>query len=130
LPPFLTQDKFGEILLAGHRIPLYTIVRLTKAGRSVAELVAELPTLSRVQVEQVLAFCQANQADVEAYAAGIELALARQAAAPAGPGLLKIRHLQAQLQQAEQEHAGDPNWVRLSIQDKLHRAGLLDTAGA
>jgi uncharacterized protein (DUF433 family) len=121
LPAFLTQDAFGEIRLTGHRVPLYTIMRLRLEGRSAEQIAEELPTLSLAQVQQVLAFCQANQAEVDEYVEAVRADIERQAQAPPGPGVLRIRRLLQLVHAEDQKHQGDPSWEGLSVIDELRR---------
>jgi uncharacterized protein (DUF433 family) len=80
LPDFLTQDRFGEITLTGHRVPLYTIQRLTREGLTPEQIVAQIPTLELELVERVLAFCRENQAELDRYFEETKAEIARQAA--------------------------------------------------
>jgi uncharacterized protein (DUF433 family) len=94
LPDFLTNSPDGEIRLTGHRIGLYTIMRLHNEGLSAEQIVEELPSLSLAHVAKVLAFCRENQAEVDRYVADYRAELDRQEAAhPPSPALLRIRQL-------------------------------------
>jgi uncharacterized protein (DUF433 family) len=121
LPAFLTQDPFGEIHLTGHRIPLYTIVRLQREGLSAEQIAERLPTLSLHQVQEVLSFCRSNRVEVDAYADSVRDKIERQASAPPGPGILRTRRLLQLVQEADEKHRGDPSWESLSAIDKLRR---------
>jgi uncharacterized protein (DUF433 family) len=92
LPDFLTRLPDGEILLTGHRIGLYTVVRCAKEGQSAEQIAAEFPTLRLALVQQVLTFVQANQAEVDAYFEAVRAEIERQAAAPQpGPDAAELR---------------------------------------
>jgi len=67
LPEFLTQDRYGEITLTGHRVPLYTIQRLTREGLTPEQIVEQIPTLELDLVQRVLAFCRAHPAETDQY---------------------------------------------------------------
>jgi len=65
LPSFLTRWDDGEIVLTGHRIGLYTIVRdHLEHAMSAAEIQDYYPTLEPGLVEQVLAFYRERQPEV------------------------------------------------------------------
>jgi uncharacterized protein (DUF433 family) len=119
LPTFLTRDPFGEIHLTGHRIPLYTIVRLQREGLSAQQIADQLPTLSLHQVQEVLSFCRSNRAEVDAYSDSVRDEIERQANAPPGPGAVRTRRLLQLVQEADEKHRGDPSWESLSAIDKL-----------
>ena len=80
LPDFLTADKYGEINLTGHRVPLYTIQRLTREGLTPGQIVAQIPTLSLEKVERVLAFCREHQEETDRYFEETKAEIARQEA--------------------------------------------------
>ena len=111
LPEFLTRDADGEIRLSGHRIGLYTVARLHQEGRSALQIADELPSIPRALLHQVLAFCAANQAEVDAYTQEYSANLHRQACAAPGPGIVKMRQQMERLRQAEARHAADPDWL-------------------
>jgi uncharacterized protein (DUF433 family) len=121
LPEFLTRDADGEIRLTGHRIGLYTVARLRQEGRSAQQIAEELPSIPRALLDQVLAFCAANQAEVDAYVAVYRAELERQASSAPGRGVVKMREQMERLRQADARHAADPNWSALSVTEKLHR---------
>jgi uncharacterized protein (DUF433 family) len=121
LPEFLTRDTDGEIRLTGHRIGLYTVARLHREGRSAQQIAEELPSIPPTLLDQVLGFCAANQAEVDAYVAGYRADLERLASAAPGPGVGKMRQQMEQLRQADARHAADPGWSALSVAEKLHR---------
>src|SRR5262249_55278819 len=93
LPAFLIDHPDGEIRLTGHRIGLYTMVREYQEGHSVEQIAEEYPSLPLELVRQVIAFYLANRSEVDAYVEACRAELARQAAAPPGPGVIKIREL-------------------------------------
>ncbi|HEY7313732.1 MAG TPA: DUF433 domain-containing protein [Gemmataceae bacterium] len=68
LPDFLTRDADDEIRLTGHRIGLYTVVRLYREGTTAEQIAEELESLGRALVYKVLAFYLENQVEVDAYA--------------------------------------------------------------
>jgi uncharacterized protein (DUF433 family) len=104
LPEFLTRNTYGEIRLTGHRIGLYSVIRVLKEGQTPEEIHETFPTLSVELIRRVLDFYYENQAEVDAYVADVATELARQEAAhPPGPGLLKIRRLLE-----ERRRAGTP----------------------
>jgi uncharacterized protein (DUF433 family) len=92
LPDFLKRDRYGEITLTGHRVPLYTIQRLTREGFSPEQIVAQIPTLELELVERVLAFCRAHPDEMEQYFAETRAEIERQAALPRqGPTTEELR---------------------------------------
>jgi uncharacterized protein (DUF433 family) len=95
LPDFLTQDPLGEITLKGHRIGLYTVVRLHQARASREQIAEQLPTLPLELIDRVLAFYRENQEEVNAYTARCAAEIERQATLPPGPGVLKVRQRMA-----------------------------------
>jgi uncharacterized protein (DUF433 family) len=121
LPAFLTRDVDDEIRLTGHRIGLYTVVREYKEGRSAEQIAAEYPSLPLELVRQVIAFYLDNRSEVDAYVAAYRADLERQAAAPPGPGVLRIRQLMEKIQQGDQKYGRDPSWSSLSAMEKLRR---------
>lgn len=76
LPDFLTRAD-GEIRLMGRRIGLYTVVRLYREGNT-AEQIAEEMELEPALVNKVLAFCQENRGEVDAYVDAYRAELERQ----------------------------------------------------
>lgn len=119
LPDFLTRHPYGEIRITGHRIDLYTVMRLHQEGLSAERIAEELPTLSVEQVQKVLAFARANREEVEAYVEACRAEIERQESLPPGPGLLKIRAFLEMIRQANEERKGDSEWERLSVVEKL-----------
>jgi uncharacterized protein (DUF433 family) len=121
LPEFLVEDKFREIRLKGHRIGLYTVVREYKEGRSAEQIAEQYPSLPLDLVRKTIAFALENRAEVDAYYEEYKAELERQAAAPPGPGVLRIRRLAELLQEADARHASDPEWARLGLAEKVRR---------
>jgi uncharacterized protein (DUF433 family) len=121
LPAFLIDHPDGEIRLTGHRIGLYTIVRDYQEGRSAEEIVKEYPTLPVDLIREVIAFYMNNRSEVDAYIDACERELERQAAAPPGPGTVRIRELMSRIQEADRKHGDDLNWSSLSPLEKLFR---------
>src|SRR5436190_957289 len=78
LPDFLSEVSPGEIRLTGHRIGLYSIIRMRREGLSAEEMVEEMPSLELEQVRKVLAFHDANRAEVDAYGDAYQAELDRQ----------------------------------------------------
>jgi uncharacterized protein (DUF433 family) len=78
LPDFLTHDADDEIRLTGHRIGLYTVVRLYREGKTAEEIAEELPSLSLALVYKTLAFYLENRAEVDAYVDAYRAELERQ----------------------------------------------------
>jgi uncharacterized protein (DUF433 family) len=81
LPEFLTEARYGEILLTGHRIGLYHVVSYYQEGETVDQLVCRYPTLPRELVEKVIAFYLENKPEVDAYVAREQAEIDRQRAA-------------------------------------------------
>jgi uncharacterized protein (DUF433 family) len=123
LPDFLTLDPDGEIRLTGHRIGLFTILRLHFEGHSPGQIAEELPTVTQELIRQVLDFYRQNKAQTDAYFADYQAELDRQASAPLGPGALKVRKLMTLIRQADAQHIGDAEWAKLSQTEKLKRIG-------
>jgi uncharacterized protein (DUF433 family) len=84
LPDFLTEWPHGEIVLTGHRVGLYHIVKYYNEGYSPEMLHEQFPTVPLERIEKVLAFYQQNQAEVDAYVAERRAEIERQAALPQG----------------------------------------------
>lgn len=78
LPDFLTRDADGEIRLAGHRIGLYTLVRMYREGNSAEQIAEELESLGLALVYKTLAFYLENRTEVDAYADAYRAELERQ----------------------------------------------------
>ena len=67
LPDFLYTTADGEILLRGHRIGLFHVVRLYSEGHSPEMLVCQYPTLSLALVHKVIAFYLEHRDEVDPY---------------------------------------------------------------
>ena len=81
LPDFLVEWPHNEIVVKGHRIGLYHVVRRYKDGMAVAQIAQWYPSLEQELVQKVIDFYHANQAEVDAYVAEEEDAMDRQRAA-------------------------------------------------
>ena len=66
LPEFLTRLD-GEVRLTGHRINLFSVVRLYQEGFSAEALSARFPTVSLAKIHKIIAFYLENQAAVDEY---------------------------------------------------------------
>jgi len=93
LPDFLSQNQFGEIFLTGHRIGLYTIIRCYQTGFTREKIAEEYPSLPLVLIDNVLAFYQNNQIEVDTYVNACAAEIERQASLPPGTGVRKVRQL-------------------------------------
>jgi uncharacterized protein (DUF433 family) len=94
LPPFLTNETYGEIRITGHRIGLFTIIRDYKEGATAESMAEEYPTLPLELIQAILTFYHANEPEVDRYVADYQAELDRQEAAhPPSPALLRIREL-------------------------------------
>jgi uncharacterized protein (DUF433 family) len=92
LPDFLTEWPGGEIVLVGHRIGLYAVIRRHKEGYSLEMLREHFPDLTPDQIRQVLTFYEANRAEVDSYVAACRAEIDRQAALPSqGPSYEELR---------------------------------------
>jgi uncharacterized protein (DUF433 family) len=80
LPDFLTQDRYGEIRLKGHRIGLFHLVFFHNRGESPEALVSRFPSLPLKLVTDVIAFCETNRDKVDAYVAECQAEIDRQRA--------------------------------------------------
>jgi uncharacterized protein (DUF433 family) len=69
LPDFLTETEPGEIRLTGHRIGLFHVVHYYNQGYSPERLHEEFPSLPLDLIRKVVAFYEANRAEVDAYMA-------------------------------------------------------------
>jgi uncharacterized protein (DUF433 family) len=130
LPEFLSRDPDGEVRLTGHRIGLYTLIRELREGKSAEEIAAEYPALPPALVREVVAFCAANRAEVEAYADAYRADLEQQAAALPSPEVLRLRRLEGRLREVDRAHEGDPAWARLPLAEKLRRIEQADARGS
>jgi uncharacterized protein (DUF433 family) len=96
LPDFLTQDRYGYIHLAGHRIGLRHVVELYNDGCTPERIHDHFPTLPLALVHKAIAFYLENQAEVDAYVQQSREALERQAAGPQpGPDAVELRRRMA-----------------------------------
>jgi uncharacterized protein (DUF433 family) len=91
LPDYLKSDPFGDILFTGHRVPLHTVLRLEREGATAVQIAEELPTLSGDLIEKVLAFCQENRAEIDAYFERMQSEIERQAAREPISAVQRIR---------------------------------------
>jgi uncharacterized protein (DUF433 family) len=75
LPEFLTAAR-GEVRLTGHRINLFSVLRLYQEGYSAEALAARFPTVSLAVIHKIIAFYLENQEVVDVYVSqyGEELA--------------------------------------------------------
>jgi uncharacterized protein (DUF433 family) len=67
LPEFLVEWPDGEIMLRGHRIGLHHVIVYRREGYSAEQLHEQFPTLPIELIRDVLAFHDANRAEVDAY---------------------------------------------------------------
>lgn len=78
LPDCLTEDSYGAIRVTGRRISLYLLVYYYRdEGYTPEKLHEEFSTLSPELINQVLAFYHENKAEVDAYMAQCEAAIAK-----------------------------------------------------
>jgi uncharacterized protein (DUF433 family) len=92
LPDFLTQDRYGYIHLAGHRIGLRHVVELYTDGCTPEMLHDHFPTVPLALIHKVIAFYLENRAEVDAYVRQSREALQRQIAQPPqGPDAAELR---------------------------------------
>lgn len=80
LPDFLHEAKYGEILLTGHRIGLYHVVKFYNEGYSPEMLLGQFPTLPLALIHKVIAFYLENRREVDDYVAWEDAAVAQQRA--------------------------------------------------
>jgi uncharacterized protein (DUF433 family) len=94
LPSCLHWHPDGEIRVVGHRIGLYSVIRLHQSGCTSEEILEELPTLSLDEIREIIRFYQENQEEVGAYVEAYRDDLRRQEAAyEPTPAVLRIRRL-------------------------------------
>jgi uncharacterized protein (DUF433 family) len=91
LPDFLSQDKFGGIRLAGHRIDLFHVLWHYNEGYSAEMLREQFPSLSMALIYKVLAFYWENKAEVDAYLVECRQQLAQLEAILPGVDLAALR---------------------------------------
>lgn len=103
LPDFLTQDKYGYIHFAGHRIGLRHVVELYNDSCSPEMVLDHYPTLSLALIHKVIGFYLENRADVDAYVQQSRAAIEKLAAEPSpGPSAEELRRrLEAKQKQRE-----------------------------
>jgi uncharacterized protein (DUF433 family) len=102
LADFLSQNKYGYIHLAGHRIGLMHVVDLYKEGYSPGMLLDQFPTLSLALIHKVIGFYLENQAEVDAYIAQCRAEIEHQASAPQpGPDRAELRRRMEARRRAE-----------------------------
>jgi uncharacterized protein (DUF433 family) len=82
LPEFLVEVPYDDIRMKGSRISLYHVVYLYKEGYSPERLHEEYPTLSVELIQKVIDFYLHNRAEVDAFVARYEAAIARLEADP------------------------------------------------
>lgn len=80
LPDFLTEWPFDTIVLKGHRIGLYHIIRDHLEGKTLADRREWYPDLSPELIEKVLEFYRENKAEVDDYVTRYAEELRRQEA--------------------------------------------------
>ena len=108
LPDFLSQDRYGLIRLAGHRIGLRHVVELYNDHYTPERLHDHFPTLPLALIHKVIAFYLENKLAVDAYVQRSREELDRQAAAPqAGPDAIELRR-RMQARFPKESHAGHP----------------------
>jgi uncharacterized protein (DUF433 family) len=78
LPDFLSQQPDGDLILKGHRIGLWHVLRRYQEGYSPEMLVGQYPTLPLALVHKVIAFYLEQQSEIDAYLAGYQADLERQ----------------------------------------------------
>ena len=92
LPDFLTRHADDDIRLTGHRIGLYTVVRMYREGNSAEQIAEELESLGLALVYKTLAFYLENQAEVDVYVDAYRAELERQQQIyRKGPGIEELR---------------------------------------
>jgi uncharacterized protein (DUF433 family) len=78
IPDFLHRLPDGEVVLTGHRIGLYHLVRGYNEGESAEMLASRYPTLSLALVHKVIAFYLDHRAEVDEYVASCGAAMRSQ----------------------------------------------------
>ena len=122
LPDFLTRQADSDIRLTGHRIGLYTVVRLYREGRNAEQIAEELESLGLALVYKVLAFYLDNQVEVDAYVDAYTVELERQEALYSNsPVAVKMRRLRDLLRQADERFGSEPGWAIVPIPEKIRR---------
>jgi uncharacterized protein (DUF433 family) len=112
LPEFLTEWPYGEIVLTGHRIGLFTVVRDYKEGRSAEGIAEDYPTLPLELVRKVIAFYEANRGEVDRYVTEYQAELDKQRAEGKHIDLNALRKRFAELypDRAKELSESDPSW--------------------
>ena len=101
LPDFLSQNKYGEIRVTGHRIGLIHIVDRYNDGDSPEAIFAEFPTLPLATIHKVIAFYLENHAEVNHYVRACRSEIERQAAElSSGPSTAELRRRLETMHQA------------------------------
>ncbi len=110
LPDFLTEGSEGEIVLTGHRIGLYSVVRRAHEGLSAEQIADAYPSLPLDHVRKVIAFSLENKAEVDAYVEEYGKDLERQEAAvrPVDPAKLRERFVRLYPERAKEMAETDP----------------------
>lgn len=67
LPEFLTLHEYDNIRLTGHRIGLEHVIANYREGDTPEMLHEEFPSLPLELIKRVIAFYEANRAEVDAY---------------------------------------------------------------
>lgn len=75
LPPCLTVWDEHEVVLTGHRIGLYTILKDLRHGDSPEEILSNYPSLEPDLVGQVVAFIRTHPTEAEEYRAAYKATL-------------------------------------------------------
>src|SRR5260370_19915970 len=92
LPDFLTQDEFGSIRLAGHRVDLAHLLHYYNEGYSPEMLWSEYPDLSLALIHKTIGFYLENQQEVDAYLAHFQQEAEENRAKPThGPSSKELR---------------------------------------
>ena len=78
LPPCLTVWPEHEVMLTGHRIGLYTILKDLRHGDSVDEILENYPSLEPDLVMETVAFIQTHPTEMDEYRAACKAELDRQ----------------------------------------------------
>jgi uncharacterized protein (DUF433 family) len=127
LPEFLFDHPDGEIRLVGTRIGLSHVVDLYNDGYKPEQIYEQFLSPSLEHIKQVIAYYEANRAEVDAYLEQGR-ALFERWLADYSPSLqkLKVRQLMDLFEQAEAQNANDPEWKNLSLGEKIQRLGLLE----
>src|SRR4051794_17195725 len=101
LPDFLRQLPDGEIVLAGHRIGLYHVIRYYNEGYSPEMLLGQYPTLSLALIHKVIAYYLENREEADAYVGRCEGELSRLRREGAKPDWATLRERLDAMRRAE-----------------------------